>query len=129
MEYSYCSILYNLSLSSNKVIRQAKSYKLLKYKQKEIFYLAKKYYRVKEKIEEDIIAMEQELKSLNNSIKQLELYIEKAINWELTIYNKLNQNAVLADFNLSLLDFNLSVVSLSSNPGIGNGTEISSQSN
>ena len=128
MEYNHYRVSYNLSLSPNKVKRWADLYKLLKQKQKEIFYLAKDCYYIKEKIEKDSIAAKQELEIFNNSIKQLKLYIKIAINYKLVIYNKPNQNTILTDFNLLLLDPKLSIISFSLNLDVDNKIGISSQS-
>ena len=120
MEYARRGVLCNLSLLSKEVKRWIELYRILKQKRKEIFYLAKKYYKI-------VYQAEQELEIFNKSIKSLELCIEKAANRKLNIYNKLNWNTALADFNLLLLDSNLSAISFSPNLDVDNGTRISSQ--
>ena len=84
-------------------------------------------FRLAKKHREVVYQAEQELEALDKSIESLELHIEKAANRELNIYNKLDWNTALANFDLLLLDLDLSAVPLSPNLGIDDGTGTSSQ--
>ena len=47
---------------------------------------------------------EKKLKVLNNSLEFLKTYQKKTINYKLLVYNKLNWNNALINFNPSILD-------------------------